>query len=272
MIDIMHLKRWITGLTALPFLIFLIYKGGIPFAALIGCVCLFALAEYFRIVFNPKGKTISGILLLFSIMTGELILWAAYTKHYDLMLVFTGFSLMLAGLFSLTQFKSDAYILENITKQIQGTVYIPLLLSFLILIRNGSDGMTWIFFLLCVVFSGDIGAFYAGSYLGKHKLCPSVSPGKTVEGSVGGLAANVGMGVLFQFFFLPSLSWGTSILFFLCVGIAGQIGDLFESEFKRFSGVKDSGVILPGHGGILDRIDALLFTAPVAYLFKEYIM
>jgi phosphatidate cytidylyltransferase len=145
-------------------------------------------------------------------------------------------------------------------------------LSHAVLLRGDPDGAAWIFFLLTLVFLGDIGAFYAGSYLGKHKLCPSVSPGKTVEGSVGGLAANIGIGTVFQFFFLPSLSWGTSILFFLCAGIAGQIGDLFESEFKRFSGVKDSGVILPGHGGILDRIDALLFAAPVAYFFKEYIM
>ena len=112
---------------------------------------------------------------------------------------------------------------------------------------------------------------YAGSFLGKHKLCPAVSPGKTIEGSVGGLIANLGAGAIFKYFFLPAYSWGLSLLFFISVGIAGQIGDLFESELKRSAGIKDSGGILPGHGGILDRIDALLFAAPVAWFFKEYL-
>ncbi|QTA88957.1 phosphatidate cytidylyltransferase [Desulfonema magnum] len=267
----MHLKRWITALTALPFLIFLIYKGGIFFAMLIGVVCLIGLCEYFRIVFNPKSKTISGLILVLAVFLGPLIIWAAYRNAYDLILGVVALNLILSALFSLSQFKSDPFILENVAKQVQGMTYIPLLLSFLVLIRNGTDGMTWIFFLLCIVFAGDIGAFYTGRRWGNHKLCPSVSPGKTIEGSLGGLVSNVGIGGIFKVFFLSSLSWGTSILFFLLVGAAGQVGDLFESEFKRFSGVKDSGVILPGHGGILDRIDALLFAAPVAYLFKEYI-
>lgn len=268
----MHLKRWITGLTALPFLIFLIYKGGNFFTGLVSIVCLLALCEYFRIVFNPGGKAISGVILLLGLFSGQCIIWAAHRNAPDLILGAIAFNLILSALFSLTQFKSDPFILENTSKQIQGMVYIPLLLSFLVLIRDSADGMHWIFFLTGIIFAGDIGAFYAGTYLGRHKLCPSVSPGKTIEGSIGGLAANVGFGALFQYFFLPTLPWGSSVLLFLSIGIAGQVGDLFESEFKRFSRVKDSGVILPGHGGILDRIDALLFAAPVAYFFKEYIL
>ena len=266
----MHLKRWITALTALPFLIFLICKGREEFAVLAGIVCFLALCEYFRIVFNSKGKAISGLILLLGLVMGEAVILAAYRNSVDLISGLIAFNLILSALFSLTQFKSDPFILENTAKQIQGIIYIPLLLSFLVLIRNGSDGMAWIFLILFVVFGGDIGAFYAGTYLGRHKLCPSVSPGKTIEGSVGGFAANICMGSIFKFFFLPALPWVPCILFFLCAGAAGQVGDLFESEFKRFSGVKDSGFILPGHGGILDRIDALLFAAPVAYFFKEY--
>ena len=267
----MHLKRWITALVALPFLIFLIYKGGIAFAGLVGVACVFALCEYFRIVFNPKGGTLSGFILLIALTLGLVTIWAAYENAPDIILCVLAFNLMLSGFFSLTQFKSDAFILENITKQIQGMTYIPLLLSFLVLIRNSADGMAWIFFLLCIVFAGDVGAYYVGSYRGRHKLCPSVSPGKTIEGSVGGLTANVLIGSVFKLLFFPMFPWGISILFFLGIGVSGQVGDLFESEFKRFSGVKDSGVILPGHGGILDRIDALLFAAPLAYFFKTYL-
>jgi phosphatidate cytidylyltransferase len=107
--------------------------------------------------------------------------------------------------------------------------------------------------------------------LGRHKLSPAISPGKTVEGAIGGLAANLVVGAIGKTLFLPSLPWSLSILFFLAVGIAGQLGDLFESEMKRSSNIKDSSNILPGHGGILDRIDALLFACPVAYVFIRFI-
>lgn len=268
----MHLKRWITALTALPFIIFLIWKGGGYFAGLVSVACLLALCEYFRIVFNPKGRTVSGLILLLGLMTGLGIIWAAHKNSAELILGAMALNLMLSACFSLTQFKSDPVILENVAKQSQGIIYIPLFLSFLVLIRNGADGMAWVFLIIATVFAGDVGAFYAGRNLGWHKLCPSVSPGKTVEGAVGGLVGNLLVVGLFKCFFLTTLSWGGCILLALSMGIAGQVGDLFESEFKRFSGVKDSGVILPGHGGILDRIDALLFASPMAYFFKEYLL
>jgi len=267
----MHLKRWLTSIILLPFVIFLIYKGGISFFILISIVSLIALCEYFRIVFNTRGSTISGIILLSALLSGELILWAAYKNSIELILVITAFNLIFSGSFSLTQFKSDPVILENIFKQIQGIIYIPISLCLILLIRNSSNGSLWIFFLISVIFAGDTGAYYVGSYWGKHKLCPGVSPGKTVEGSIGGLAANVVIGILFKLFFLSVSSWGISILFFILLGIAGQAGDLFESELKRSSHIKDSGSILPGHGGMLDRIDALLFAVPVAYFFKEFL-
>ena len=131
--------------------------------------------------------------------------------------------------------------------------------------------MIWIFLLLGIIFIGDISAYYVGSYLGRHKLSPAVSPGKTVEGALGGVTGNLLAGAIGKYFFLPNLTWAPAILFFLVAGIAGQFGDLFESEFKRASRIKDSGGILPGHGGFLDRIDALLFASPVAYLFTGFI-
>ncbi|MCK4986755.1 MAG: phosphatidate cytidylyltransferase, partial [Desulfobacterales bacterium] len=182
-----------------------------------------------------------------------------------------GLNLIVVALISLFQFKTDQTVLDVVIKQLQGIIYIPVLLSFLVLIREGSSGMIWVFVLLAVIFAGDTGAYYVGSYLGRHKLSPAVSPGKTIEGSIGGLAVNLVLGGVGKYFFLSGLPWGLSLLFFLTVGIAGQVGDLFESELKRSSGIKDSGGILPGHGGILDRIDALLFASPVAYIFIRYI-
>lgn len=266
----MHLKRWITGIISLPFLFVIIYEGGLLFAIAVGIICFLALWEYFRIVFNTRGKTISGIILLLATFVGPVIICAAYKNTLDFIIIIVAFNLIISGLFTLTQFKSDPFILENFARQVLGIIYIPILLSFLVMIRNGADGMLWVFFLLLVVFAGDTGAFYVGSYFGRYKLCPSVSPKKTIEGSIGGLASNLAIGVAFKYFFLSYLPLGASILLFLFIGIAGQVGDLFESALKRSADIKDSGSILPGHGGMLDRIDALLFAAPVAYFFKEF--
>lgn len=266
----MHLKRWITGLVALPFLVFIIYKGGLTFATVISIVSLFSLWEYFRIVVGTEKKMLIGIPLL-AFITGPLIVWTMYGKAFDLTLGLLVINVIASGLVSITQFKGNPRVIETIKSQLQGIVYVPLFLSFLVLIRNGTEGMLWIALLLSLIFAGDISAYYFGSYLGRHKLAPAISPGKTIEGAIGGLAANLAVGAVFKSVFFPGIPWIAGIIFFLIVGITGQAGDLFESELKRASNVKDSGGLLPGHGGFLDRIDALLFAAPVVYLFKEYV-
>jgi phosphatidate cytidylyltransferase len=177
-----------------------------------------------------------------------------------------------AGLGSLKRFSSDTAVSDQIIRQFFGSVYVPVLLSSLVLIRNGAAGIPWIFLLLGVVFAGDVAAYYVGTYMGRHKLCPAISPGKTIEGAIGGLGGNLLIGSLFKFYLLPQLPWLPSLLCFVSLGLMAQAGDLFESELKRAGKVKDSGAILPGHGGILDRIDALLFAAPMAYIFKEYLL
>jgi len=269
----MHLKRWITGLAALPFLFLLVSKGGpFLFAVVVSVVCIIALWEYFGIVFNSGGGANQGLIPVMGLIAGLLIIWAAYLGSFEMMIGLVTLNLIVCGLISLLKLKTDAFVSEIAAKQVLGVIYIPLLLAYLILIRNGVDGIVWIYFLLFIIFSGDVGAYHFGSYFGRHKLCPAVSPGKTVEGSIGGLALNLGVGAVFKYFFLPQLPWGLSILFFVAAGVAGQVGDLFESVLKRVGNKKDSGALLPGHGGILDRIDALLFAAPVAYFFKEYIL
>ena len=269
--DLVHLKRWITGLVALPFLIFLVYYGGIPFLLLISLACICSLWEYYRIVFNADRQALSSVILWWGYCSSLVVLGAAHIDGLTSVVVVVAFNLVIVGLFSVFIYKTNPLVGDIIQKQVQGMVYIPLLLSFLVMLRRESDGMIWIYFLLALIFVGDISAYYVGSYLGRHKLNPAVSPGKTIEGAVGGLAGNLLAGAVGIFFFLPTLSWATGVVFFLAVGIAGQVGDLFESELKRSSSIKDSGGLLPGHGGFLDRIDALLFASPVAYLFKMYI-
>ncbi len=271
----MHLKRWITSLIILPFVIVLIHKGGrVLFAAVILLIAIVSLWEYFRIVYQNSSKTIARQGAFFSYLgylTACMIIWAAYHSSFDLIIGIISLNLILGAFFAIGYFKTNRSLSDMLIKQIAGVAYIPLALAYIVLIRNAYDGGLWVFWAIVIVFAGDTGAFYAGAYLGRHKLAPAVSPNKTVEGALGGLLANIAVGALFKHLFLPLLPWGASLFLFVCVGAAGQMGDLFESLLKRAARIKDSGGILPGHGGFLDRIDAILFAAPVVYYFKEYV-
>ncbi|MGD8541351.1 MAG: phosphatidate cytidylyltransferase [Desulfobacteraceae bacterium] len=265
----MHLKRWITGLLALPLLIVIIARGGsVLFGVCIALVAGVALWEYYRIVFHPQQSSVPPLVPLLGYLAGIAVIGAAHTAGPAGILAVLTANLILAGILGLIYFKAVPTIPEILFKQLAGSLYIPLSLAHLVLLRTGEHGVAWIFFLVGVIFAGDIGAFYTGTHLGRNALCPSVSPKKTIEGALGGLAANLLVGVLFFIFVLPPLPWGIGLAALVAMGACGQAGDLFESVLKRAAGVKDSGGILPGHGGILDRIDALLFAAPLAYGLK----
>lgn len=131
-------------------------------------------------------------------------------------------------------------------------------------------GAAWVFVLLAVCWGMDTAAYAVGKLWGRHKLCPKISPGKTVEGAVaalaGAVALSVGLGLAFGLSATGGLALGVML------GIAGQAGDLAESMMKRRAGIKDSGAILPGHGGVLDRFDSLLFNAPVAFYYLHHVL
>ena len=269
----MHLKRWITSLTALPFVCFLIYKGGVfLFAAVVSIISAVALWEYFRIVFTREENNRFRSLLCFCYITGILIILLSCWGRLELIPFVIAFNVLVSGTTVVLKYKPEGRLSDIIAREMLGILYIPVLLSFIVLLRNSADGIAWTFCLLLLVVAGDTGAFYTGSFLGRHKLCPSVSPGKTIEGAVGGISAVLAVGLVFKFFFLPDLPWISFIIFLICIGIIAPVGDLFESMLKREGGVKDSGAWLPGHGGILDRIDALLFAALPAYYFKVYLL
>jgi phosphatidate cytidylyltransferase len=146
-----------------------------------------------------------------------------------------------------------------------GLIYIPLSLGLLIPIRynRGDSGLSRILFLLLVTWAADTGAYLVGRSLGRHKLAPEISPGKTVEGSLGGLACSLCVGVIFFCSMERNWHWLAGALI---LNVAGQCGDLFESMLKRGAGIKDSSHLIPGHGGLLDRIDSLLFCCPVLFI------
>jgi phosphatidate cytidylyltransferase len=261
----MHLKRWITGLLLLPVLVFILYRGGALFAVLIAVAGLAAMWEYFRIVYYAWEKPLPGAIPMLGLAMVPVLTWLAHAGRLELIPGLLALNLLLAGSLSLHYFGSDPRVLEIVQKQVQGVLYIPVLLVLLIPIRQAPQGFWLIFTLVFVVFAGDTLALYVGTFLGRHKLCPNISPKKTIEGALGGLGGNLLVGLIMKFLIFPDIALGKAVFFCLAVGAAGQIGDLFESQMKRASGIKDSGGILPGHGGMLDRIDALLFAGPVAY-------
>jgi phosphatidate cytidylyltransferase len=152
-----------------------------------------------------------------------------------------------------------------------GQLYLALLLTPLALLKRLPDGSDWILLTLMLTFFGDTGAYAAGRMFGRHKLYPAISPGKTVEGAVGGLLFSFSAAVLAKVWYMPQLRWIDAALVTIPGGALAQCGDLVESMFKRGYGVKDSGKLIPGHGGLLDRIDALLFSTPYVYLYAVYI-
>jgi phosphatidate cytidylyltransferase len=267
-----HLKRWITGLTALPVLIGCVIAGGVAFTSLVALAAMASLWEYFRIVAPSDAPVARRSLIGVGYVAGLGLILCAHAGRPEILGVVLWLNVGVAGFMSLIWFPSDRMILGCVARQIQGICYIPLSLSLLILLRTAADGATWIFLLCAVIFAGDTAALYAGTLWGRHRLSPTISPGKTIEGSMAGLVAGVTVGLVVKALFLPDWGWPACLLFSTAVGVAGQVGDLFESAFKRASNVKDSGNLLPGHGGVLDRIDALLFAAPVAFGLRMYVL
>jgi phosphatidate cytidylyltransferase len=128
-------------------------------------------------------------------------------------------------------------------------------------------GAGWVALAIAVTFGNDSGAYFTGRAFGRHKLAPAISPGKTVEGALGGLVASLVVTLIARSLFLPELSLRDCVMIGVPAAIVGPVGDLVESLLKRAAGAKDSGRLLPGHGGILDRIDALLFVGAYVFLY-----
>ena len=155
---------------------------------------------------------------------------------------------------------------------IAGPLYVGALFGSLAMLHRFEHGGQWVLLSMWLAWASDTGAYFAGRFFGKTKLYPKVSPSKTVEGSIGGLLGSLTGGLAAHFGFLPELPLVDAIVLSLVGGALGQMGDLVESLIKRSTGIKDSGSILPGHGGLLDRVDALMFTGTACLLYCIWIL
>lgn len=245
----------------------LIFGGVLGVQVLTAVIVLIGMNEYVSIALGQDASNgLRGWVIALSVLV-----WYGFVF---VPLQATSFLLgatILLFLSSLYLFSTNELGAKGLYRLGAGLLYIPMLSSYIVYLRSistSSDiGLVWIFLLLAITWCGDTGAYFAGRFFGKRKLFPRVSPKKTIEGALGGyLMALIGAGIV-KYIALPEVSWIHLVLCTICINTTGVLGDLIESMLKREAGVKDSGNIMPGHGGILDRVDSLLFTAPTAWLY-----
>ena len=259
--------RMLTGFIMGSIAMVCIMLGGIALLGLLTVVIFFASKEYVKIL-EHKGFYPSLKIMLASEALLAIITYFDRTEYVALALTLCTFAAFLWVLFRGRQ----PYI-ANVSTTILGFVYCGYFPLHLQLLRDISseqynDGLGFVVMMFTAILLTDVGCYYAGTRCGKHKLAPVISPNKTIEGSVGGAICAV-TGALIVGYFI-GVEWYLSVIAGLICTVFAQIGDLCESLIKRDAGVKDSGNLLPGHGGFLDRTDSFVFTIPVMFYFCKY--
>jgi phosphatidate cytidylyltransferase len=259
-------KRVISGLLFLPIFYLVIWRlSPLYFTALVLAAVAAGQYEFYRMAracgINPNAVLGSVI--------GALVVLESYNPLlFGMGKIYLVAGLLLIMIVRLFSPRPVEGAIEDMSATFTGIFYVAMLFSFQIAIRMGTNGRQWLVFLYFVIWASDIGAYSIGIPFGKHRLYEKISPKKSIEGLIGALAASAGVALLCRrLWFMPPLGlWEAVMLGFVLAGV-GTLGDLTESMLKRSAGVKDSGSLIPGHGGILDRMDSMMFAAPVLYYY-----
>ena len=262
------LIRTVVALIFGPVIIYLSYLGGL---FLLGLILLLAALGISELVIQSQGKKSRFLLVLSVLFTVGLILSSALLSFSITLLIFITYLLLIGMILSIRN-QPPTELFNQMLLLTWGVAYVGLLYPFIYHIREMTATGDWLLFLFGTIWLSDSLAMWIGKAFGKRKLAPTVSPNKTIAGFIGGLSGGLMVAVLLHFWLLPEFHLVKLIFAGLLISFVGQLGDLVESLWKRSIGIKDSSAIIPGHGGILDRFDSLLFAAPVLYLYLKYFL
>lgn len=251
-------KRVPSGLIGILLLIFIVNRGGLYLSLSIFLVSIIGLREFYNSMkyLNLKPYEVVGYLV------SVLLFLSNYFANIQLDFVITAIILILL----ISLLLNEEVNIPSIGVTLIGILYIPFLLFHI----KYLEYTKYIWLIFIIAFGTDTFAYVAGNMFGRKKLCPKISPNKTVEGSIGGILGSVIIAVIYSYIMDIDPIWKVIILTVLS-SIVSQLGDLVASKIKRITGIKDFGNIIPGHGGIIDRFDSIIFTAPVIYYFVRYL-
>ncbi|MBI4286591.1 MAG: phosphatidate cytidylyltransferase [Chloroflexi bacterium] len=261
-------KRIITSAIGIPVLVAAIwFDRPIPWFTLFMAACgLTALGEFYRII------PIKIPPLVYFGMTLSVFFIASPDLNYDFLIPLLLTSAIILPLVYLLFRRQKEGAFLNWAWTMAGLLYLGWLLSYWVALRGVDSGRDWVFLAMFTTFAGDTAAFFVGRTWGKRHLAPLVSPGKTWEGAFGGVLGAMLASLLFTTVLSLPIGYGQAVLLGLLISVFAQLGDLVESLFKRNMGIKDSGKLLPGHGGMLDRLDSLTFAAVVVYYYVIWVI
>ena len=255
-------NRLATAFVGIPLLVAVVWAGGVVLSLVAACAASAGAVEVCRMA---RFRAVAPPTLAAAALAATLVVLAPYEPFYAL----AGGAVAAAA--------STVLLLSPVSRRVRwarvlgvtlgAAAYPGVLLAYAPLIREGDQGLAWISFALIVTFSTDTAAFFVGKAIGKRPLAPAVSPNKTREGAIGGALTALVSALVSAAALSIDAPWTAVAVLGILLGIVGQAGDLFESKLKRLSGVKESGRLLPGHGGILDRLDSIVFNLAVVYYF-----
>jgi phosphatidate cytidylyltransferase len=263
-------QRLLTAVIGLPLLVlFVAFASPGLFAGLICMLGAIGLHEFYRMALPRERHGEAHLAIAFGIILAATLLFCPHPAAQLGMLVAVVLALTILFLF---RYRTLDTVGRDLALTTFGLLYVPLLLSHAGLLRQLEQGREWVFLVLMTVMASDSLAYFVGMAFGKHRLYEAISPKKSIEGALGGLIGGVLGTLLAKLWLLPFLQLVDVLLLGIGVGAFSQVGDLVESMFKRSFGVKDSGTIFPGHGGLLDRLDSLLFAFPATYYYALWLL
>ena len=259
-------KRVITAVIGLPLVIFLVYFGGWPLLLLLLILTLIGLRELYR-AFSKADKPVHFVGYIFTVAYFAAVFFfgAGYWLLIAMAFFVIGVQACLIALF-------HKISIEDAVVTVYGFLYVPFLLSFIFLVRAHELGHFYVWLIFTSAFGCDTFAYMAGTTLGRHKLSNTPSPKKSVEGLIGGVLGAALVGLLYGFFVSRFTNWdiANGMIIATVISLIGAvfsiIGDMAASAIKRRTGIKDFGSLLPGHGGVVDRVDSIIIVAPIVYL------